>query len=72
MIQSKQITFHINNLAYTINIGNNLEKDLLKYLPSDRNLSTKELLVAYIRMTQEFNTFKDEIESISSRLPKIK
>ena len=72
MIQSKQLTFHINNLAYTINVGENIEKDLVKYLPSGRNLTTKELLAAYIRMTQEFNTFKDDIESISSRLPNVK
>ncbi len=68
---NKELTLHINNLAYTININENLEKDLLKHLAIDRNMSTKELLVAYIRLTQEFSTFKQEIETISSKLPHI-
>lgn len=68
---NKELTLHINNLAYTININEDLEKDLLKHLANDRNMSTKELLVAYIRLTQEFATFKDEIKTISSKLPHI-
>ena len=68
-MSSKQLTFHIDNLAYTINVGDELEDDLLRFLPLDRNVSTKELLAAYIRMTQEFNQFKDEIRNVSMKLP---
>lgn len=66
---SKELTFHINNLAYTISVENSLEQDLCKYLVADQNMSTKELLVAYIRMTQEFNEFKDDVQKISNKLP---
>lgn len=66
---SKDLTFHINNLAYTISVDNSLEQDLCKYLSPDQNMSTKELLVAYIRMTQEFNEFKNDVQKISNKLP---
>lgn len=68
---SKDLTFHINNLAYTISVDNSLEQDLCKYLAVDQNMSTKELLVAYIRMTQEFNEFKNEVQQISNKLPNV-
>jgi len=65
----KKITFHINNLAYSINIDSSLEAELVKFLPVDRNIDTQELLLAYIRKTQEFVNFKYEIEKISDKLP---
>ncbi len=65
---SKELTFHIDNLAYTISVENSLEQDLCKYLTKDKNMSTKELLVAYIRMTQEFNEFKDDVQKISNKI----
>lgn len=69
MMPSKNLTFHINNLAYSINVDSSLEQDLCKYLGKDKNNSTKELLAAYIRMTQEFNEFKDEVKKLSDKLP---
>lgn len=56
-------------MAYTINIDTSLEKDITKYLDTNRNMSTKELLLAYLRMTQEFNNFKEEVTKISQKLP---
>ena len=67
----KKITFHIDNMAYSINIDDSLEKELTKFLPSDKSLTTKELLYAYLCKTQEHYSFKNEIEKISDRLPKI-
>lgn len=67
----KKITFHIDNMAYSINIDESLEKELTKFLPSDKSLTTKELLYAYLCKTQEHYSFKNEIEKISDRLPKI-
>ncbi len=68
-MSEKNLTFHINNMAYSINIDASLEKDITKYLDTNRNMSTKELLLAYLRMTQEFNNFKVEVENISNKLP---
>lgn len=69
---SRDIVFHINNMAYSIeNIDTNLEKDVRKHLNIENNVSTKELLLAYLRMAQEYNTFKNDVERISSKLPEI-
>lgn len=65
---SKQLTFHINNMAYTINIDESIEKELTKYLDVDKNNDTTELLAAYVRISQEYAKFKYEIEQISDKL----
>jgi hypothetical protein len=56
-------------MAYSIDIDSALEKDLTKYININSNLSTKELLLAYLRITQEYNNFKDEASRISQKLP---
>lgn len=56
-------------MAYTINVDSDLEEDLKTFLPLDENVTTQELLLAYIRKTQEFSKFKKEIEEISNKLP---
>lgn len=69
---SRDIIFHINNMAYTIeNIDDKLEEDLKRHLNINNNISTKELLLAYLRMTQEFNKFKDDVEKISQKIPNL-
>ena len=65
---NKDITFHINNMAYTINVNPDMEKELTKYLDLEKNNDTKDLLAAYIRITQEYSTFKDDVNQISSKL----
>lgn len=65
---SKEITFHINNMAYTINVDDTMEKELTKYLDLDKNNDTRDLLAAYIRITQEYSTFKNDVEQISEKL----
>ena len=66
-----KLTFHINNMAYTINVNDTLQKEMTKYLPVDRNVDTKELLAAYIRITQEFTQFKADLEILSDKIPKL-
>ena len=69
---SRDIIFHINNMAYTIeNIDKSLEEDVRKHLNIETNISTKELLLAYLRMAQEFNSFKTDVEQISNKLPEL-
>ncbi len=65
---NKDITFHINNMAYTINVDPQMEKELTKFLDLDKNNDTKDLLAAYIRITQEYSTFKDDINKLSNKL----
>jgi len=67
----KKLTFHINNMAYSINVDSELEDDLKNFLPQNQNVTTQELLLAYIKKTQEFAKFKKEIEEISNKLPSI-
>jgi len=63
---NKDITFHLNNEAYTIDIGkdpqNHLRDGLKKFLTTEKNLSTAELLLAYLRKSQELVTLEEEIQ----------
>lgn len=65
---NKEVTFHINNMAYTINVDENIYKELTKYLDLDKNNDTRDLLAAYIRLSQEYNVFKRDIENITDKL----
>lgn len=59
-------------MAYTIdNIDESLERDVRKHLNIEHNISTKELLLAYLRTVQEFNSFKSDVEQISNKLPEL-
>jgi hypothetical protein len=72
---NKDITFHINNEAYTINIGkdphNHLRDGLKMFLTTEKNLSTAELLLAYLRKSQELVTLEDEIKEELSKVPSL-
>ena len=57
-------------MAYTINVDEELESDIIKFLSLEKHINTQELLLAYIRRTQEFHNFKKDIEEISEKLPK--
>ena len=65
---NKEVTFHINNMSYTINIDENIYKELSKYLDLEKNNDTKDLLVAYLRLSQEYNVFKKDVEDITNKL----
>ncbi len=56
-------------MAYSINVDSELEVELKNFLPQDKSVTTQELLLAYIKKTQEFSRFKKEIEDISNKLP---
>ena len=61
MVNSKEVTFHINNMAYTVNVDESIFKELTKYLDLNKNNDIKDLLVAYLRLSQEYHVFKKEI-----------
>jgi len=67
VLNNKELTFYINNFAYTVNIGpdldNELEDGLKKYLDLSKDISTQELLLAYMKKTQELIYLKKDIEN---------
>ncbi|WP_320033616.1 hypothetical protein [Halarcobacter sp.] len=65
------MTFHINNMAYTIVVDEKIANEITRYLDLDKNLDTRELLAAYIRISQEFSNFKTDLEKISEKIPKL-
>lgn len=65
---TKEITLHINNLAYTIEADEELEAELGKYLDFNQNNETKVLLFAYLRLTQEYRNLKKDVEDITNKL----
>jgi len=72
---NKNITFHINNEAYTIDIGrdpnNHLRDGLKKFLTTEKNLSTAELLLAYLRKSQELVSLEEEIQEELLQIPNL-
>lgn len=72
---NKNITFHINNEAYTIDIGkdpnNHLRDGLKKFLTTEKNLSTAELLLAYLRKSQELSSLEEEIQEELLQVPSL-
>ncbi len=73
---NKNITFHINNEAYTIDMGidtnNHLRDGLEKFLTTDKNLDTSELLLAYLRKSQELVSLENEIQEEIKKIPSLK
>ena len=65
---TKDLTFHINNKAYTISGDEELEKELCKYLDTVKNNDTKSLLLAYLKLNQEYRTFRKEVEDIANKI----
>ena len=65
---TKDLTFHINNKAYTISGDEELERELCKYLDTDKNNDTKSLLLAYLKLNQECRTFRKEVEDIANKI----
>ena len=72
---SKTITFHINHQAYTINIGddpnNSIRDGLKKFLSTDTNLNTQDLLLAYLQKTQELVHLEEEIKEELLQVPSL-
>lgn len=67
---SKDITFHINNMTYTITVDEKMEKELTKFINPEDNNDTRNLLAAYLRITQEYLTLKNDVQEITDKLSK--
>ncbi len=68
MVNSKEVTFHINNMAYTVNVDDCIYKELSKYLKLDKNNDIKDLLIAYLRLSQDDHVLKKDVEDITKKL----
>ena len=55
-------------MAYTITDDEKIHKELSKYLDLGKNNDTRDLLAAYIRLSQEYNTFQKNVEDITNKL----
>ncbi|MCT7536592.1 hypothetical protein [Aliarcobacter butzleri] len=64
----KEVTFHINNMAYTLNIDEEVKGVLTKYLDLNNNNDIKDLLKAYLELTYEYRQFQKEVEDITNKL----
>jgi len=69
------MTFHINHKAYTVDIGedkdNRIEDGIKKYLNLDTNISTSDLLLAYIKKTYQLVELEKDLEKLSSKIDDI-
>lgn len=65
---NKDITFHINNVAYTVNIGEDsghkLEQGVRKFLNLDTSLHIEDLISAYLKKTNELIEFEEKLKII--------
>ena len=55
-------------MAYTVTVDENIYKELSKYLDVNKNNDTKELLIAYLHLSQEYHLFKKDVEDITNKL----
>lgn len=58
-------------MAYTITVDDRIREDITKYLTTDRNLDTKDVLSAYLRVSQELYNLKQDLEVLSDKIPKL-
>ena len=68
MVNSKEVTFHINNLAYTVNVDESIFSEISKYLDLEKNNDIKDLLIAYLRLSQDYHVLKKDVEDITKKL----
>lgn len=69
-MSSEEVNFHINHMVYTINVDDDLKREITKHLDPVKSNDTKDLLAAYIRITQEFAQYKKDLQEISNKLEK--
>ena len=69
----KELLFHINHQAYTIDLSEDSEKKfengLKKFLNNDNHLSTEDLLLAYMNKTQELIELETKLQEIVDTSP---
>lgn len=72
-----KLTFHINNLSYTIDIGSSslrdkLKVEILESLPTNKHIDIKTLLLMYIQKSAEIVEHRNEIDKVISKIENAK
>lgn len=67
-MKKEEVTFIIDNLGYTVSLEQNIKDELLRHLDQNKNNTTKDLFAAFIKLSKEYNNFKDEIQKIDEKL----
>lgn len=56
-------------MAYTVTIDERIEKEITKYLDVDKNNDIKSLLIAYLKLSQDYMQLQSDVEDAISKLP---
>ncbi len=72
VLKHKEITFHIENSAYTVDIGPDLDDEIIdglkQFLNIEKEISIPQLLSAYLRKNSELIDFKKSTENTFQNL----
>jgi hypothetical protein len=72
ILKHKEITFHIENSAYTVDIGPDLDDEIInglkQFLDIEKEISIPQLLSAYLRKNSELINFKKSTENTFQNL----
>lgn len=68
---NKKETYFIGNLAYTLEINEDIHKELKRFLNISDNNETKNLLAGFITLARERQKLEKELEKITLKLSKI-
>ena len=74
-MSTKSLTFPINHKFYTVDIGvdehSAIENGIKKFLDLDTNLSTQDILLAYIQKTHELVELENSLKEVSNIIENI-
>ena len=75
-MHSKKIDFHINQKVLTVDIGldenNAMENGIKKFIDLNKNLTTSDVLLAFIKKTHELVELESSLEELSKEIETIK
>lgn len=74
-MSNKTLNIPINHKFYSVDIGkdkdNAIENGIKKFLDLDKNLSTQDILLAYIQKTHELVALEKSLEEVSSLIENV-
>ena len=75
-MDSKKIDFHINQKVLTVDIGldenNAMEDGIKKLIDLNKNLTTSDILLAFIKKTHALVELENSLEELSKDIENIK
>jgi len=74
-LSNKTLNIPINHKFYSVDIGededNAIENGIKKFIDLDKNLSTQDILLAYIQKTHELVALEKSLEEVSSLIENV-